>query len=169
MVAFVLLCNSRFNFHCYTQCESTPTQKSARKWQLRPLATSCAKDYKGHSLVQTSFTAPPDSWRQVSIYSCGRLATIRHLTFIIPVCLPAWGKQRRRPWSLSGLAHAAVSRLSHRRNQWEVPVGPKRKHMYFLSQCIAYIFLVSMYCIYISGLTVYIFLDLMYYIYVFLV
>ena len=25
---------------------------------LRPLATSCAKDYKGHSLVQTSFTEP---------------------------------------------------------------------------------------------------------------
>ena len=28
---------------------------------LRPLATSCAKDYKGHSLVQTSFTEPPNS------------------------------------------------------------------------------------------------------------
>ena len=27
---------------------------------LRPLATSCAKDYKGHSLVQTSFTEPPN-------------------------------------------------------------------------------------------------------------
>ena len=26
---------------------------------LRPLATSCAKDYKGHSLVQKSFTEPP--------------------------------------------------------------------------------------------------------------
>ena len=28
---------------------------------LRPLATSCAKDYKGHSLVQTSFTELPNS------------------------------------------------------------------------------------------------------------
>ena len=28
---------------------------------LRSLATSCAKDYKGHSLVQTSFTEPPNS------------------------------------------------------------------------------------------------------------
>ena len=28
---------------------------------LRPLATSCAKDYKGHSLVQTSVTEPPNS------------------------------------------------------------------------------------------------------------
>ena len=28
---------------------------------LRPLTTSYAKDYKGHSLVQTSFTEPPSS------------------------------------------------------------------------------------------------------------
>ena len=28
---------------------------------LRPLATSCSKDYKGHSLVQTSSTEPPSS------------------------------------------------------------------------------------------------------------
>ena len=28
---------------------------------LRPMATSCAKDYKGHSLVQTSFTETPNS------------------------------------------------------------------------------------------------------------
>ena len=31
VLAFVLLRNSRFNFHCYTQREPTPTQKSARK------------------------------------------------------------------------------------------------------------------------------------------
>ena len=31
VVAFVLLRNSRFNFHCYTQREATPTQKSAGK------------------------------------------------------------------------------------------------------------------------------------------
>ena len=30
-LAFVLLRNSRFNFHCYTQREAAPTQKSARK------------------------------------------------------------------------------------------------------------------------------------------
>ena len=28
---------------------------------LRPLMTSCVRDYKGHSLVQTSFTEPPNS------------------------------------------------------------------------------------------------------------
>ena len=37
VLAFVLLCNSNFNFHCYTQREATPTQKSARKCT----ATSC--------------------------------------------------------------------------------------------------------------------------------
>jgi len=31
VVAFVLLRNSSFNFHCYTQREATPIQKSARK------------------------------------------------------------------------------------------------------------------------------------------
>ena len=31
VLAFVLLHNSRFNFHCHTQREATPTQKSARK------------------------------------------------------------------------------------------------------------------------------------------
>ena len=33
VVAFVLLCNSWFNFHCYTQREATPTQKSVQKWR----------------------------------------------------------------------------------------------------------------------------------------
>ena len=32
VLAFVLLHDSRFNFHRYTQREATPTQKSARKW-----------------------------------------------------------------------------------------------------------------------------------------
>ena len=31
VMAFVLLHNSRFNFHCYTQREATPTQKLAEK------------------------------------------------------------------------------------------------------------------------------------------
>ena len=60
VVAVVLLRNSRYNFHCYTQREANATQKSARKWQLRHFETSCSKDYKGHSLVQTSFTEPPN-------------------------------------------------------------------------------------------------------------
>ena len=31
VVAVVFLRSSRFSFHCYTQCEATPTQKSAQK------------------------------------------------------------------------------------------------------------------------------------------
>ena len=31
IMPFLLLHNSMFNFHCYTQREATPTQKSARK------------------------------------------------------------------------------------------------------------------------------------------
>ena len=31
VLAFILLRDSRFNFHCYTQREATHTQKSARK------------------------------------------------------------------------------------------------------------------------------------------
>ena len=59
-LAFILLSNSLFSFHCYTRREPVPTQKSSRKWELRPFATSCTKDYKGHSLVQTSFAELPD-------------------------------------------------------------------------------------------------------------
>ena len=61
VVTFVPFLNSRLNFHCYTQREPTPTQKLARKWQLRPFVTSCMKDYEGHSLVQTSLAEPPNS------------------------------------------------------------------------------------------------------------
>jgi len=51
VLAFVLLRNSRFSFHCYTQREATPAQKSARKW-LRDLSRLLAwKITKlGHSL-----------------------------------------------------------------------------------------------------------------------
>ena len=48
VVAFVLLRSSRFDFHCYTQREATPTNKSARKWRcdlsrLRLLARKITK------------------------------------------------------------------------------------------------------------------------------
>ena len=61
VVAFVLLRSSRFNFHCYAQREATPNQKSARKRRCDLSRLFVAKDYKGHSLVQTSFTEPPIS------------------------------------------------------------------------------------------------------------
>ena len=58
VVAFVLLCNYRFNFYCYLQREAMPNQKS--ELQLQPMTTSCMKDYEGHSLVQTSFAEVPN-------------------------------------------------------------------------------------------------------------
>ena len=49
VLAFVLLRNSRFNFHCYTQREATPTQKSARK------CTETSRDFLRERL-QSAFT-----------------------------------------------------------------------------------------------------------------
>ena len=37
ILVFVLLRNSMLNFHCYTQHEATPTQKSAQKWRCNLL------------------------------------------------------------------------------------------------------------------------------------
>ena len=61
--SFVLLRNTKssFSLHYYTQCEATPTQKSAWKWQLQHFATYSVKDYKGHSLMQTSLAKLPNS------------------------------------------------------------------------------------------------------------
>ena len=47
VVAFVLLRNSRFNFHYYTQHEATPTQKSARKWRCDLSRLLARKNTKG--------------------------------------------------------------------------------------------------------------------------
>ena len=59
VVAFVLLCNSRFNFHCYTQCEATPTQKSARKWRCDLSWLLARKITKGiHSCKTSSLNCP---------------------------------------------------------------------------------------------------------------
>ena len=49
VLAFVLLCNSRFNFHCYTQHEAASTQKSARK------CTETSRDFL-HERLQSAFT-----------------------------------------------------------------------------------------------------------------
>ena len=45
---------------------------------LRPLVTSCAKDYKGHSVVQTSFAEPPNFSLCVSLFLPRRYSP-RHL------------------------------------------------------------------------------------------
>ena len=49
VLAFVLLRNSRFNLHCYTQREATPTQKLARK------CAATSRDFL-HERLQSAFT-----------------------------------------------------------------------------------------------------------------
>ena len=62
-VAFVLLHNSRFNSHCYTQCETTPTQKSAWKWCCDLLWFPPQKITKRiHSCKPASLNHPIPSW-----------------------------------------------------------------------------------------------------------
>ena len=59
VVALVLLRNSRFSFHCYTQREATPTQKSARKWRCDLSRLLTRKITKGiHSCKPASLNRP---------------------------------------------------------------------------------------------------------------
>ena len=59
VVAFVLLCNSRFNFHCYTQRETTLTQKSTQKWCCDLSRLLAQKITKGiHSCKPASLNYP---------------------------------------------------------------------------------------------------------------
>ena len=59
VVAFVLLRNSRFNLHCYTQREATPTQKSARKRRCDLSRLLARKITKGiHSCKPASLNRP---------------------------------------------------------------------------------------------------------------
>ena len=63
VLAFVLLRDSRFNFHCYKLIHSMKQHllRNRPGSALRPFLTSCAKDYKAHSLQQTSFAESPKS------------------------------------------------------------------------------------------------------------
>ena len=74
MVAFVPLRNSRFNFHCYTQREATPSQKSARKWLCDLSWLLARKIIKGiHSCKQASPNRPISSvyrWNQSATRWC---------------------------------------------------------------------------------------------------
>ena len=59
VVAFVLLHNSRFNFHCYTQREAIPTQKSTQKWHCNLSRLLAWKITKGiHSYKPASLNCP---------------------------------------------------------------------------------------------------------------
>ena len=73
VVAFVLLCNSRFSFHCYTQWEAKPTQKSARKWHCNLLRFLAWKITKGiHSCKPASLNRPIESAQNLILKKSGR-------------------------------------------------------------------------------------------------
>ena len=123
LVAFVLLGNSRLNFHCYTQREPMPTQKSSQLSQLRPFATSCPKDYEGHSLVQTCFTEPPNrrqrkwqlflpfwhSWSSLSILCPQMVAVCWFLCQATEASCWGWDRCQRLTWEAEALAQPASS------------------------------------------------------------
>ena len=71
VVAFVLLRNSMFNFHCYTQLEATHTQKSARKWCCNPLQLLAWKITKGiYSCKPASLNCPIKLTTGDSLFYC---------------------------------------------------------------------------------------------------
>ena len=59
VVAFVLLRNSRFNFHCYPQREATPAQKLSWKWRCDHSRLLARKITEGiHACKPTSLNRP---------------------------------------------------------------------------------------------------------------
>ena len=73
VVAFVLLRNSRFNFHCYTQLEAWPIQKLARKWRCDLSRLLARKITKGiHSCKPASLNRPigPSAILFAGVYVC---------------------------------------------------------------------------------------------------
>ena len=75
VVAIVLLRNSRFNFHCYTQHEATPTQKSARKWRCDLSWLLAWKITKGiHSCNHLHWTAQYYCYRLLTNQACGKFS-----------------------------------------------------------------------------------------------
>ena len=83
VLAFVLLRNSNFNFHCYTQREATPTQKSARK------CAATSRDFLRERL-QSTFTLAnqlrwiaqySSNWQiRYTKYSCESTHRVRAVT-----------------------------------------------------------------------------------------
>ena len=70
-MAFVLLRNSRFNFHCYTQHEAMPTQKLARKWRCDlswPLARKITKGI--HPCKPASLNCPIQRYGLLLLVRC---------------------------------------------------------------------------------------------------
>ena len=58
VLAFVRLHDSKFNFHCYTQREATPTQKSA--WKCTATSRDFLRERLQSAFTLTSFTESPN-------------------------------------------------------------------------------------------------------------
>ena len=74
VVAFVLFRNYRFNFHCYTQREATPTHKSAQKWRCDLSRLLAQKITKGIHLCKPASLNRPIGYQLhfpfIYIYLC---------------------------------------------------------------------------------------------------
>ena len=98
VLAFVLIRDSRFNFHCYTQREATPTQKSARKLRcdgsrLTRKITKHIHSSKPASLNRPIAPPPPLLLLQPALLSCREaLVKLSHMD--------KGRKERRRKKSL---------------------------------------------------------------------
>ena len=74
VLVFVLLHNSRFNFHCYTQLEAVPTQKSAQK------CAATSRDILRKRL-QSAFTLA-NQLRWFAQYMCSLWCVHVHCVFV---------------------------------------------------------------------------------------
>ena len=106
-LAFVLLHGARFNFRCYTQCEATPTQKSAQK------CAATSYDIL-HERLQSTFTLA-NLLRRIAQYPA--LEWMRMMCFQIR-------SQWRGRWSREQSATLSLMRTTwnskgkHLRSEW---------------------------------------------------
>ena len=84
VLAFVLLCSSRFGFHCHTWCEAMPTQKSAWKWRFNLLWLLVRKNTKGIHLCKPALLNRPIGQQKLIAvlvdHAKSNGATVRHIT-----------------------------------------------------------------------------------------
>ena len=119
VLAFVLLRNSSFNFHCYTQREATPIQKSGRKWRCDLSRLLARKITKGiHSCKPASLN---HSIATFSLFLCrlaSRSSTYSHSGFtVVPGIIAATPLNIRQQQSACGLSlHERFQRRSNYNN-----------------------------------------------------
>ena len=85
VLAFVLLCDSRLNFHCYTQREATPTQKLARKCAATSRDFSVARKItkRIHSSKPASLNRPKSPKRSACVcYRSGVVASVQTMDIL---------------------------------------------------------------------------------------